>query len=260
MAYPALVSEYVEYVGYKLNFEKTDRLDLSDVTFIFPTTLLPLSELIINNGEKYTPPTDYPVSNYISTIIKSTSSNLQKTYTPIVTLPNNIDDVDTNLKKIFEIQRNPSDFGGVSAFKYVVSELVDNIYQHSRFTRALIMGQRYDTKGFIDLSFYDNGITIPQTFKEKGYNYEASSAIREALNGVSTKDENRGFGLRTSLNLFTKGLKAEFFIVSGNGAVHCDSKGDNLYRLTEDAGLHGTLISVRIPKDTPEVNIYDYVE
>ena len=142
----------------------------------------------------------------------------------------------------------------------VVSELVDNIYQHSQFTRALIMGQRYDRKDFIDLSFYDNGITIPQTFKEKGFNHEASYAIREALNGVSTKDEDRGFGLRTSLNLFTKGLNAKFFIVSGNGAVHIDSDADNLYRLTDTGGLSGTLITVRIPKGTPTINIYDYVE
>jgi len=260
MKYPSLVSDYIEYVTYKENFEKSGSLDLSHAMFIFPTTLLPLSELIANNKEKYIPPTNYPASNYISTILASSSTNLQKTYTPIVALPQNSDDAEVNLKKIFEIQRNPNDFGGVSAFKYVVSELVDNIYQHSRFTRALIMGQRYDSKGFIDLCFYDNGITIPRAFKEKGLNHEASFAIREALNGVSTKDTNRGFGLRTSLNLFTKGLKAAFFIASGNGAVHCDGKGDNLYRLTDAAALHGTLISVRIPKDTSEVDIYDYVE
>jgi len=260
MAYPDLVSEYIEFVNYKSAFEKSGNLDLSGIKFIFPTTLLPLSEMIINNKEKYIPPTSHAPSNYISTIIESSSSNLSKTYMPIVALPENFEEVETYLKKIFEMQRNPNDFGGESAFKYVVSELVDNIYQHSRFTRALIMGQRYDYKGFIDLSFYDNGITIPQTFKEKGFSHEASLAIREALNGVSTKDENRGFGLRTSLDLFRRGLKAQFFIVSGNGAVHCDSKGDSLYRLTDAAGLHGTLITVRIPKDAPAINIYDYVE
>jgi hypothetical protein len=261
MSYPDLVTEYIEFVNYKVKFEKEGKLDLSGVQFIFPTTLLPLSEIIINNKPKYIPPKIYKVANYIATITDSTSSNLSKTYMPIVALPKNCEEVDTHLKKIFEMQRNPHDFGGVSAFKYVVSELVDNIYQHSRFTRALIMGQRYDNLGFIDLSFYDNGITIPQTFKEKGFNHEASFAIREALNGVSTKDNDRGFGLRTSLNLFKKGLNAQFFIVSGNGAVYCDSNvGDLLYRLTEDGGLKGTLITVRIPKNTPEVNIYDYVE
>jgi len=260
MDYPALLTEYIKFVNYRINFEKEGKLDLTDVVFIFPTTLLPLSEFIINNQDKYIPPDDYPTANYISTIITATSSNPQKTYTPIVSLPNSYNDAEIYLKKLFDIQRSPNDFGGISAFKYVVSELVDNIYQHSRFTRALIVGQRFDYKGFVDLVFYDNGITVPQTFKEKGLNYEASFAIREALNGVSTKDDNRGFGLRTCLNLFKKGLKAEFFIVSGNGAVHCDKKGDNLYRLVDTARLNGTLISVRIPKDAPEVNIYDYVE
>jgi hypothetical protein len=260
-AYPELVSEYIQYVNYKGDFERTGKIDLDDLQFVYPTTLLPLSEIILKNRDKYIPPKSYPVENYINTILDSTSSNFRHTYTPIVSLPENCEEIEEPLKTIFKMQRNLHDFGGVSAFKYVVSELVDNIYQHSRFTRALIMGQRYDNLGFIDLSFYDNGITIPQTFKEKGFNHEASFAIREALNGVSTKDNDRGFGLRTSLNLFKKGLNAEFFIVSGNGAVYCDGKvGDLLYRLTEDAGLKGTLITVRIPKTTPEVNIYDYVE
>ena len=258
--YPDLVSEYIEYVNYKSKFGQNSKIDLSDMKFVYPTTLLPLSEIILKNKDKYVPPKLYKVENYISTILESTSSNFKHTYTPIVALPESCEEVDEALKKIFEMQRSTSDFGGISAFKYVVSELVDNIYQHSRFTRALIMGQRYDTLGFIDLSFYDNGITIPQTFKEKGLNHEASFAIREALNGVSTKDNDRGFGLRTSLNLFTHGLNSEFFVVSGNGAVHCDKKGDKLYRLTESGGLKGTLISVRIPKNTPEVDIYDYVE
>lgn len=261
MSYPDLVAEYIDFINYKTNFEKDGKLDLSDAQFIFSTTLLPLSEIIINNKEKYIAPKIYKVSNYVNTIIGSTSSNLSNTYLPIVALPKNCEEAEAYLKKIFEMQKNSNDFGGVSAFKYVVGELVDNIYQHSRFTRALIMGQRYDNLGYIDLSFYDNGITIPQTFKEKGFNHEASFAIREALNGVSTKDNDRGFGLRTSLNLFKNGLNAQFFIVSGNGAVYCDSKvGDLLYRLTEAGGLRGTLITVRIPKNTPKVNIYDYVE
>ena len=258
--YPDLVEQYIEYVNYKSEFEKTGKIDLSSMEFVYATTLLPLSGIILKNKQTYIPPESYEVKNYINTVIDPTSSNIEHTYTPIVTLPENSEDADEPLKKIFEMQRNPQDFGGISAFKYVVSELVDNIYQHSRFSRALIMGQRYDNLGFIDLIFYDNGITIPQTFKEKGLNHEASDAIREALNGVSTKDNNRGFGLRTCLKLFTQGLNSKFFIVSGNGAVHTNKTENNLYRLTEVAGLNGTLISVRIPKNTPEVDIYDYVE
>ena len=260
--YPDLVLEYIEYVNHKNNFEKNGILDLSDTQFIFPTTLLPLSEIIINNinnNDKYVQPKHYKVSNYINTITNSSSSNLRKTYTPIVKLSNSHEETGSCLKKVFDMQENPNDFGGESAFKYVVSELVDNVYQHSRFTKASIMGQRYDSKGFVDLSFYDNGITIPQTFKEKGFGHEASHAIREALNGVSTKDADRGFGLRTSLNIVTKGLNAKFFIVSGNGAVHCYNNENNLYRLTDAGRLYGTLITIRIPKDTPKINIYDYV-
>ena len=259
-SYPDLVSEYVRYAYYRTMFKQTSKLDLSSVDFIYPTTLLPLSEIILKNRDKYIRPKLYSVANYVDTIINSTSSNKRHSYVSIVELPQNCEEAEETLKKIFTMQTDPNSFGGESAFKYVVSELVDNIYQHSSFSRALIMGQRYDSKGFIDISFYDNGITIPQSFKNSGFNYEASLAIREALNGTSTKDDDRGFGLRTSLKLFTKGLNSEFLIVSGNGAVYCDSGGDYLYKLTNLAKLDGTLISARIPTNAPAINIYDYVE
>ena len=259
-SYPDLVSEYVDYAYCRIMFKQTGKLDLSSVDFIYPTTLLPLSEIILNNRDKYIRPKLYSVANYVDTIINSTSSNKRHSYVSIVELPQNCEEAEETLKKIFAMQTDPNSFGGESAFKYVVSELVDNIYQHSSFSRALIMGQRYDSKGFIDISFYDNGITIPQSFKNSGFNYEASLAIREALNGTSTKDDDRGFGLRTSLKLFTKGLNSEFLIVSGNGAVYCDSGGDYLYKLANLAKLDGTLISARIPTNAPAINIYDYVE
>ena len=258
--YPDLVSEYVDYARHRIMFKQTGKLDLSSVNFIYSTTLLPLSEIILKNKDKYIRPKLYSVANYIDTIINSTSSNERRSYASIVKLPQNCEKVEESLKKIFAMQTDPNSFGGESAFKYVVSELVDNIYQHSSFSRALIMGQRYDVKGFIDISFYDNGITIPQSFKDNGFNYEASLAIGQALNGKSTKDDDRGYGLRTTLKLFTKGLNSEFLIVSGNGAVYCDSDGDCLYKLADLAKLDGTLISARIPTNTSVINIYDYVE
>lgn len=168
MSYPALVEDYLKYVDYKNNFKQTGIIDLSETAFVYPTTLLPLGELVHNNQGQYVPPTSPNVASYVEIIINPNSLNSSHTYTPIVELPANSEDADEPLNKIFAMQRGPAEFGGESAFKYLVSELVDNIYQHSNFTRASFMGQRYDKLGFIDLSFYDNGVTIPRTFQEKG--------------------------------------------------------------------------------------------
>ena len=259
-SYPDLVSDYVSYLRYRRNFDQTNNLDLSNIEFIYPTTLLPLSEIILNYRERYTPPKLYPPRNYIATIINPISSNMSHSYAPIVNLPENCEEADATLQRIFAMQKQPHYFGGESAFKYVVSELVDNIYQHSGFSRAVIMGQRYDSKGFIDLSFFDNGITIPQSFRNGGLDYDASSAIRQALNGKSTKDDDRGFGLRTSLDLLTLGLNCKFFIASEKGAIYCEKDKHIQYRVLNADKLSGTLISARIPINTPIVDIYDFVE
>lgn len=256
--YPQLVLDYLKYVDHKRSFGKTGKIDLSDVRFIYPTTFLPLSDLIVKHPSSYIEPSNPDTANYIQTIMNPHGSNAGKTYVPIVELPREQKDDAECMKRVYVIQRH-GDFGGESAFKYVVGELVDNMYQHSKFTRALIMGQRYNRMGFTDLSFFDDGITIPKTY-DPGPVDDASSLIRKALNGVSSRSGDRGFGLRTSYRLFTEGVGAEFFIVSGTGAVYLDKNNDEAYRLTPVGGLDGTLITIRVPTGTRPVNIYDYVE
>lgn len=256
--HPELVSEYLEYVGHKIGFAKTGKIDLSGVEFIYSTTLLPLSNLINNNKSCYIKPNSYPPANYIKTMMKPPRPNAEKSYLPIVRLPPVQEDDSATMKRVYSLQKG-GDFGGKSAFTYFVDELVDNIYQHSQFTIGLIMGQPYRAKRFTDLSIYDNGITIPKTLEGKKSG-GPSSLIREALNGVSSKGSGRGFGLRTALNLFTRGIGAKFFIASGAGAVYIDRDHDTQFSLAPDVALDGTLITVRAPMDTHPVDIYRYVE
>lgn len=106
-----------------------------------------------------------------------------------------------------------------SVFAYAVNELVANIYEHSEFSRALALGQRYDHKRFLDLSFFNNGVTIPRSLGAK-ISGSASELIRMAINGKSIKDESRSFGLRTTFKMFTDGIGADFFVASGGGVAY----------------------------------------
>lgn len=134
------------------------------------------------------------------------------------------------------------------------------------FTRALVLGRRYDHKGFADLSFYDNGVTIPGSpTKTVG---RPSELVCAALDGTSAKGESRGSGLRTTFNLFTKGLGSDFFVASGAGsacggreASACGGKDGVLqYDLPGLAEVRGAPITVRVPLDLPAVGICDYIE
>ena len=261
-ALPALMEQYVQYCGHATNFQTTETIDLQNVDFIYPTTLLPLGNLILQNNSRYTPPNDQLVARYITTILENPSpSGGTGTYVPIVQLSQNQEESRQSLERVYDIQRQDETLlGNAEAFTYVVGELIDNIYQHSQFTRALIMGQKYPAKGYVDLSFFDNGITIPVTFEKTGLKFKPHEAIAEAINGASTVHRDRGFGLRTCTTICINGLEGQLLVVSGLGAVYSSKDENRLYSLSNRYSLNGTLITLRVPLPAPSIDIYRYIE
>jgi len=261
-ALPALMEQYVQYCIHNTNFQTLGNIDLQNVDFIYPTTLLPLGNLILQNKSVYKPPNDELVARYIDTILENPSPDGGTgTYVPIVQLSQNQEESSQSIERVYDIQRQDETLlGNAEAFTYVVGELTDNIYQHSQFARALIMGQKYHTKGYVDLSFFDNGITIPVTFEKIGLKLKPYEAIAEAINGASTIHEDRGFGLRTCTAICIKGLEGQLLAVSGSGAVYSSKDENNFYSLSNQYSLNGTLITLRIPLTAPSIDIYDYIE
>lgn len=262
--YPALFSNYLEFCKYRNEFLRTNVINLTDVSFFYPTTLLPLLNLIIENRiTNIIEPQDYKVWNYLLTMLgKDLDSSEYKSYIPLVKLPVEPNESGAVLQRIYRLIRSDV-FGGEEAFKYVVGELVDNIYQHSSFTKAMVMAQRYDSSGYTDLSFFDNGITIAGSFTKHGLDYaedESHKAISDAIKGLSSKGgTERGYGLESSVRIFLEGLEGQVLVVSGAGAVYISNKEKYAYKLTELYKLKGTLISLRVQNYSKQINIYNYV-
>lgn len=262
---PELVSNYVEFCQYRDGFKKTNTIDLSNATFIYPTTFLPLLNLALEHkGCKILEPKDPKVTNYILKILEEQPDSSSKSYVPVVPLSPDPKESGYVLDQIFELQKREGFVsGGEEAFKYVVGELVDNIYQHSEFTRALVMAQKYGKMGFVELGFFDNGITILGSFAKHGLIYdeeEAHKAISDALKGLSSKGgRERGHGLSSSVRIFLDGLGGEVLIVSGSGAVYMSKQRSICYVLSNYHKLTGTLISIRIQDLARQINIYNYV-
>lgn len=258
MSNPFLINEYVRYGDYVGDYQKNGKIDFSSLNFVNLTTLVPLCGLITSHVQDYIPPKNDDVSMYVDTIISGTGSS---TYSPLVYLPKDKTKQEEALQMVYRLQRNdPLFFGGEDAFKYVVHEMTTNIYEHSNFSKATIASQKYISAGYVDLCIHDNGITIPTSLANKGYKLEPHKAIAEAINGLSSKDASRGYGLRTSVRLCLEGLQGEILVVSGAGAVHFQGASKTLYSLTGSHVLQGTLISLRVPLATSKVDIYDYVE
>lgn len=82
------------------------------------------------------------------------------------------------------------------------------------------MAQRYDKLKFIELCFFDDGITISGSYKKHlKLVFDGLQAIEKAINGLSTKEPvaERGWGVGESVKLVSESMKGEIMIVSSNG-------------------------------------------
>lgn len=272
MAIPSLWPEYRKFVELRKEAQATGAIDLGDVGWVYPTTLLPLTGFLVaskNRRFRYTPPSDTNVANYIRLMISGPSTNRlrTKTYVPNYFLPADHADAGGVLSRIMRLQNEGKGIGGRTAFAYMIGELTANIYEHSRFKNAMVMAQRYEKKHFVEVSFYDDGITIPGSLRKAGFTYSADlDAIKDAVNGRSSKEEyERGYGLGSNVRMCTDidGLGGKFLVVSGQGAFEYSQRKSEqcLYNLGESSySLYGTLISVRIPYPSREVSIYDFTQ
>jgi hypothetical protein len=260
-----LINDYVKFCKYRKTCVEEGLLDLSDENFLYPTTIVPLVSHI--NEERVSPiilPRDEAVASYLQIVTNGSRFRLSrvfnKSYIPLVGLPRTEENREEILQGIFDLHDHGEQCGGQNAFKYLIQEISDNIYQHSEFTNALVMAQKYSTMGFMDICLFDDGITINGCFKKhKIYYIDDCQAIVEAVNGVSTKEGQRGYGLNTTMRIFTQGVKGEILIVSGKGLLSYRSDNEQTELLDSESVLKGTLVSVRIPYPSPEVNIYDYL-
>jgi len=106
--------------------------------------------------------------------------------------------------------------GGSSPLSYLISELFDNIYEHSCSTNGYVFSQYSESMRAIDLCIADTGINIFNSFKnaaicQKEIDNKEAEALKLANEGYSTKNrpeaENRGYGLSTSKEMLVVGMK-----------------------------------------------------
>lgn len=146
-----------------------------------------------------------------------------------------------------------------NTIKFISHELSSNIYDHSKFNIGYLMGKSYPN--FTEISFIDNGISIPNSLKNRNYYFENDCVANiKAINGLSTKNElgyiERGTGLNNTINIVANGFNGSVLIASGSGLVHITQK--NLEVQTINEQFKGTLVSLRINFEK-KVDIYNYL-
>lgn len=260
------------------NSEQDIEFDFSQITFFRPLFTLTLTGLIfrlrnegrtvtlnnLNNEyykfiffEKGMMPDDMAdwevqLSNYSS-----------KSYFPILNFPTSKDPDNVKLRndsiscvaRLIKQKINPQP-DVFNAISYLISEMTDNISDHSGAERGFLFAQYYAAENYIDICILDTGKTILGSYLDGGVDGITNSmiAIEKATQGLSTKDKQRGKGIPTSRKLIVNGMKGKFGLVSGNAILQNE-------QITElPTTWPGTFLALRIPKTPAEFDFYKYID
>ncbi len=148
-------------------------------------------------------------------------------------------------------------YGGKNALQYLIGELIDNIYQHSNFSNAYLGVEQFDDLFFICIC--DDGITIKESLKQVQPGIkDGCEALIKALQGESSKNEERGWGLSSSVDIARNGYHAEILVASSDGALWINNNEQKIFNL-EDKSYHGTFLGFLMVLPMDLVDIYDYI-
>ncbi|MDR0894236.1 MAG: hypothetical protein LBN06_02895 [Prevotellaceae bacterium] len=153
------------------------------------------------------------------------------------------------------------------AMRYMLSELIDNITEHSGSEYGYIFAQYYPCKKYIDICIADTGITLLGSYRKTnslGIDNDIE-AMRQATQGISTKNlpdaENRGYGIVTSKNMLAEGLKGQFLMFSGGAFYRKTENEEVVYELPNTIKWNGTIALLRIPYSyNSNFNYINYME
>ena len=154
------------------------------------------------------------------------------------------------IKHITQIPTNY--YTGIS---YLISELSDNIVDHSRKERGWLSFQFYPSKGYIDFCIADSGVGLLGAYRhyvgEEDYTHITThvDAMDSVIKGLSTKNmRERGYGVHTSREMLIKGLKGQFILFSGDALLY------NYDLVNFNCVFNGTIAVLRIPCNRPDLN------
>lgn len=267
---PDLIHSYVEYVQFRNQSIGTGVVNLKSRKWLNSTTVLLLAFLKSESGCQLVSNGDSDAKSYLDQMVadpkwwrekRKLQLNSRSSYIPFSELPEDEEDFKALFTRATELIKSYKSVGGESAFKHALSELTDNIYQHSQFEKSFMMCQAYEKKGYVELSFIDDGISIPGNFEDHDIKFDEDAiAISLAVDGQSTKDlVERGTGLGSSLRIYCEGAGAEAMIVSRKGAYYRKLQESTLYHLNDEQKFHGTLISIRIPVLQADIEYTKYI-
>jgi hypothetical protein len=279
----AQLKEIIDFIRFIDNHPKAKNIimNLTNIRFVQPTFILALAALSDILGKRgsslaINQPVEGFCSSYLNRIkfpsgikpdeLESWESKLKKykykSYLPIINFPTDKSEVNTNVRERLFSQLNlliknklnlEPDYE--NAVCYLISEISDNIIEHSGNERGWLMVQYYPNTLYLDICIIDTGKTILGSYHDTGHDEikDDTTAIEKALQGISTKSIERGSGLRTSRAISMDGLEGDFVLYSGHALYYRKSITYLPVRWP------GTFVAIRMKSSVMNFSIYNFV-
>lgn len=251
------------------NSKITKTINLADIAFITPFLITPITAFIKSEGtdSKIIEPSNGDVRTYLKTIHFPNCidahrlDNLNcRTYLPLYQFSRGDKEYDKIISKIFG---KIISFYGLESNKNIMvlflSELIDNIREHSKSELNFIYSQKYT--GMLAISIVDSGISIPSSYKSKNFKFEDDiEALKYALEGKSTKSEDeRGTGIPNTVNLVCKGLKGGLILISKGVGFYKANEKELMFFKLRDMSFKGTIVNILFEIPKKQINYTKYI-
>jgi len=144
-----------------------------------------------------------------------------------------------------------------NTLKYMTSELITNIREHSKASDYWILAQHWPTTETCEIAIADTGIGYLESYRGTSYEVDnCHDAIENALEGRSSKNNvERGAGIPSTVRIFTEGYGGEVVVMTGDAMGVIRRGSYDRYQLRSI--WQGALIGLRF--NLKNVNIHPFL-
>ena len=188
------------YALIQLDKNEAANFDLSQLNFVGSLLLTTLASYVKDTDSDYISPDNVDLRSYLKTIafpncLKTISSiQKRKNYLPLslIEKSNNPNEKEEILNCFYNlIYKLTGEIPKTqNALIYPISELVNNIFEHSKKKQGVISGQTFPKKNFLEISIVDRGRGISASYKEAlNKEYTDEMALKQSMLGQSSKSD-----------------------------------------------------------------------
>ena len=257
-AFVDLLNRLAPVVGVPTHIE----IDLSEVHFFAPSGMVPLVALIddlVARGWQIevAPPTDPGLQDYwakagwTAAIRGEVAPELlsNSTFTPIASYRDS-EELNDRLNTLMDVLAKVSEFepGLLSAISWTVSELADNVLNHSGGATGWIQIIARPNRHRVEVVVADCGLGVRETLRERFPDIaDDTGALRLAIEaGITGSAEGQGNGLAGSVRI-AQAVHGWFNILSGTANLRLFA--DGTFRDLIAAPFQGTVVTMTWPTE-----------